>query len=131
MTAGFCGTLCHALFNQLFGVVNGQNCRECSSHRYLRGRGFWFRDLVVLITPFGCQVVETSRLPEQRPFLPRFAISNALAILLRTVVARILLLSTGVLVNLLLPLFKTWARGLFLDASSKHITVLFCSEVGP
>ena len=120
MTPLHCGVHCDSLYYDLFGVVNGLNCREYSSHRYLRGRGLGFRDLVVLITPFGCQAVGTSRLPTQRPFRPRFAISHALALLLRSVVARILLLST-VIVNLLLPLFNTWARGLFLDASSKYI----------
>ena len=67
------------------------------------------------------------------PFRPCIAISNALAILVRYVAAVMLLPFTGVVINsnIPLPFLKTWARGIFLDASSKHIAcAFFCSEAG-
>ena len=60
--------------------------------------------------------------------------STALAILLRTVAALVVLGFSGIKLHAILLLIsvKTWARGILLDASSKHIPItLFFSDAGP
>ena len=78
--------------------------------------------------------METSRLPAQRTLRPRFAMSTALAILLRTVAALVVLGFSGIKLHALLLLISvtTWACGILLDASSKHIPItLFFLDAGP
>ena len=111
--------------NVVSARLDVQNCLQGS---------LWFCDLVVLITRFGCQFVETSQLTAQLTLRPRFAMSIVLAILLRTVAALVVLGFSGIKLqdNLLLIFINTWTSGVFWDASGKHTPfALFCSEAGP
>jgi hypothetical protein len=90
----------------------------------------WFRDFVVFISPFGCQIVEVSSLTAGRSFRWKVATLLAWAILVRPVAEVIVFGFIGVVLDshLHLQLFKARARGRTWDASGKHIRFASCSE---
>ena len=92
--------------------------------------GFLFRGFVVLITRFGFQPVEMSRLPVH--LRPRSAIPSALADLTRLVGALTLSAFIGVVSHYLtLFWFVTWENGISRDATGTHIQFNFLFGEGP
>ena len=126
MTVEACVNFCNNHHLVVAGLENGQDCCECTPRSCLQG-SLQFRDFVVLITRFRCQIVEIPRPAIQRKLWNRIAIPNALEIPIRSVAAVIVLAFTLRVVhsNLFLILFQKWKGGFYWDATGEHIPFTF------
>ncbi len=127
MTVESCIGFCNQRNYLYAGVENGEDCCECSSRHCL----FQFRDSVILITRFGCQIAEIIWPEVQKSDCPPNAVSNAPAIVVRFVAPVIILTFIGAVRVLYLPSFQKSTFGFTSGATSKHIRFAFLFGSGP